>query len=397
MKKFLSLFKNLECKILALAFFAIIFFFAWYERDILKDFAITLTSAIAAKDTDAIEEALDSLETTYQESTYGKNELVNLDGALYNLAGRTQMNEVVKLNNGHLTTVRESSLAAPQNADTLVYTHQWLGIRDIPFLFVMAPYNICAQDKQLPINVEDYTNEDADVFLDVLYANDVPVMDLRKTLHEEGFDHYDMFFSTDHHWTIESAFWAFQKLTDYMGENWGFEIDPTCTNLDNYQIDVYEDWFLGSKGKRTGIYFAGVDDFSLIYPAFETHMTLSIPSEGITRSGSFYDANFAMDRIEYFDYFTMIPYDAYIGGVYPLVIHENPEAKTEKKLLMIKDSFASPVEAFLSTCFTEVHCIDMRQYTGSIGEYIEEFQPDAVICFYNAQIVTNAEQFWFGF
>lgn len=389
------LFKNWECKLLALAFFAVLAFYGWQERTLLIDFFKVLSS----KDSTAIQEALDNLEHSYQDQTYDKNELVNLDGALYNLAGRTRMNDVIKLNNGHLTSVREQSLAAPQNADTIVYTHQYLGIREIPFLFVLAPYNICALDKQLPLDVSDYTNEDADVFLEVLYENDVPVMDLRKVLHEEGLNHYDMFFMTDHHWTIESSFWAFQKLTDYMEANWDFPIDPVCTDLSNYQIDVYKEWSLGSKGKRTGRYFAGIDDFSLIYPRFETHMSLAIPSEDIYRAGSFYDAIFAMDRIENenTDYFNLIPYDGYIGGVYPLVIHENPGARTDKKILLIKDSYASPVEAFLSTCFTQVHCIDMRQYDGKVGDYIEEFQPDAVICFYNTQIVTNAEMFWFGF
>ena len=387
------LFANWECKLLALAFFGIIFFYGWQERMILKDFVDILASGDSA----AIQESLSGLEKTYQENTYGKNQLVNLDGALYNIAGRTRMNDVIKLNNGHLTSVREQSLEAPQNADTIVYTHQYLGIREIPFLFVLAPYNICALDKQLPLKVSDYTNEDADVFMNVLYENNVPVLDLRKTLHQEGLDHYDMFFKTDHHWTIEGSFWAFQKLTDYMEKNWDFPIDPVCTDPANYQTDVYKEWSLGSKGKRTGRYFTGIDDFSLIYPKFDTQMSLSIPAEGIERSGSFYDAIFAMDRIQQTDYFAMIPYDAYIGGIYPLVIHENPGAKTDKKILLIKDSYASPVEAFLSTCFTQVHCIDMRQYEGKVGDYIEEFQPDGVICFYNTQMVINAEMFWFGF
>ena len=136
MENFLNLLKNWECKILAIAFFAIIFFYGWHERNVLKDFCTTLVSGDFA----AVTEALDGLETTYQENTYNKDQLVNLDGALYNLAGLTQMNEVVKLNNGHLTAVRESSLAAPQNADTIVYTHQWLNMHGIPFIFVLSPY-----------------------------------------------------------------------------------------------------------------------------------------------------------------------------------------------------------------------------------------------------------------
>lgn len=393
MKKFMSIMKNWEYKLLAIAFFAIILFYGWNERHVLKDFCATLFSG----DFDAATEAIDGLEAAYQQNTSNKNQLVNLDGALYRLAGRTQMNDVVKLNNGHLTAVRESSLAAPQNADSVVYAHQWLGMYGIPFLFVLSPYKICALDKQLPVGVTDYTNEDADVFLKELYMNDVPVMDLREELHEDGLDHYDMFFKTDHHWTIESSFWAFQKLATYMDLWWGLTPDPACLDLNNYTIETFEDFSLGSKGKRTGRFYGGMDDFSIIYPSFETNMKLTIPDEGIVRSGSFYDTIFAKELLSDYDYFYQIPYDSYIGGVYPLVIHENPDAKADFTVLMIKDSFASPVEAFLSSCFTEVHCLDMRKYTEHVGDYVKEIEPDAVICFYNTQNITNAEQFWFGF
>lgn len=393
MKKWSSLLKNWECKILALAFFAIIFFYGWRERLVLKDFF----GALFSGDSAAVTEALGTLETSYQENVYNKNQLVNLDGALYRAAGRTRMNNVVKLNNGYLTNVRSTSLFDAKNAEFLIHAGQQVQAQDIPFLFVMAPYKICAEDKQLPLGVTDLTNEDADEFLAILADRGTPYLDLRETLHAEGLDHYNMFYKTDHHWTIESAFWAFQKVTEYMEENWDMAVDPACTDFVNYEKTVYENGSLGSTGKRTGRYFAGMDDFSLIYPSFDTNMTLTIPSENITRSGSFYDTIFAMDRIDPDDYFYSIAYDSYIGGVYPLVIHKNPEAKADKTILLIKDSFASPVEAFLSTCFTEVHCIDMRQYNGHLGDYITETQPDAVICFYNAQSLTNAEQFWFQF
>ena len=386
-------FKNLECKILAIIFFFILLFYGWHERNVLKDFFTTLFADDPAK----ITAALGNLETEFQNHTYNKDQLVNLDGALYRLAGRTEMNDVVKLNNGHLTSVRPTSTPAPQNADSVVYMQQWLNMYGIPFLFVLSPYKICAEDPQLPAGVTDYTNEDADIFLKELYMNDVPVMDLRYELHKDELDHYDMFFKTDHHWTIESSFWAFQELATYMDLWWGLTPDPACLDLDNYTIDTYENLSLGSKGKRTGRYYAGMDDFSVIYPSFETNMSLSIPDEGIYRSGSFYDTIFVKDLLRDDDPFYLIPYDSYIGGVFPLVIHENPEAKADYTVLMIKDSFASPVEAFLSSCYTEVHCLDMRKYTGKVGDYVEEIKPDAVICFYNAQNVINAEQFWFGF
>ena len=38
----------------------------------------------------------------------------------------------------------------------------------------------------------------------------------------------------------------------------------------------------------------------------------------------------------------------YVGGIYPQTIHENPRAPLRVRVLLIGDSFARPVEAFLS-------------------------------------------------
>lgn len=41
----------------------------------------------------------------------------------------------------------------------------------------------------------------------------------------------------------------------------------------NYNITIYPEWHLGSRGQRTGAFFAGIDDFDLILPAFETRIS----------------------------------------------------------------------------------------------------------------------------
>ncbi len=42
---------------------------------------------------------------------------------------------------------------------------------------------------------------------------------------------------------------------------------------ENYNSIVYPKSFLGSMGRKTGILYGGIDDFTLIYPKFKTNYT----------------------------------------------------------------------------------------------------------------------------
>ena len=75
-----------------------------------------------------------------------------------------------------------------------------------------------------------------------------------------------MMYKTDHHWTTRAGFYAYCKLEDYLTQIFQCDVDSRIGDINNYNIEVYEKWHLGSNGQRTGIYFAGIDDFELIVP-----------------------------------------------------------------------------------------------------------------------------------
>jgi len=71
----------------------------------------------------------------------------------------------------------------------------------------------------------------------------------------------------------------------------------------------------------------------------------------------------------------------YVGGIYPLVVHENRNAPLRKRVLLIGDSFARPVEAFLSVAVRRLDVVDPRRTARnfSIAEYVRQAKPDIVI------------------
>lgn len=342
-----------------------------------------------------LEEKFQSFENAYNTNFVGQYKFINADGLYAKLIGKRNVNGRIKLDNNRLVEVY-GAVDVTQQAANVVGLNSYLKSKDIPLLWVQAPSSINKYDKQLPIGIEDYSNENADKLLTALKDNGVTYLDIRENIKEDGIDYDSLFFTTDHHWRIEGAFYGYTQIVEELNANYGFNISEDKIDINNYEKEVYEDWFLGSCGKRTGIYYAGIDDISLIYPKFETSMSLELPYSGVYREGTFKEAIFDMARINQKNYFGDIPYAVYTGSDYPLVIHKNNLVK-DKRILIIKDSYVLPVESFLSTCVGEIDVIDLRHFTDkTVEEYVEETNPDIVIQLIQPPSVANLQHFQYN-
>ncbi len=327
-----------------------------------------------------------TIETMFNDVGY-KESFINFNGFFQRVLDKKVIidvekeNTVVKLNNGYLTFVsgKGDYESAARNTIEL---NSYLKQRNIDFLFVMAPGKINKYDPQLPVGIEDYSNSDMDNFLEVLTFEEIDYIDIRKEIFDSGLNQYDYFFKTDHHWTPEAAFFAYQKVSERL-EKYGLTVDETHLDPDNYNKKVYENWFLGSQGKRTGIYYGGVDDISLIYPKFKTSFTVTTGEE--KKSGDFENTMFQNKHIDTKDYFAHNPYAVYTGGDFPLQIMKNHKCENGKKILLIRNSFACTLAPFIALDCEELHILDLRHYEdGTVKEYVEKVNPDIVMILYNS-------------
>ena len=55
---------------------------------------------------------------------------------------------------------------------------------------------------------------------------------------------------------------------------------------------------------------------------------------------------------------------------------------TDKKVLIIKDSFCDTMAPFLALGIRNLMTLDVRHFTGSVKAYIDEHKPDVVIVMY---------------
>jgi hypothetical protein len=285
---------------------------------------------------------------TFQGSPFvNKGTYIELNGLIARLTGRWKLNHVIKLKNRYL--IREDGEGVPR-FDTSPYLSgiqkfaDFCKSRNIAFLYVQAPVKICKYDNQLPAGVSDFVNENMDEFVSLVRDSGIEALDLREALHNDGLDHYQAFFKTDHHWTPETGFWAANKIQNYFAAKELLNIDTVASDLSNYHIDVYPHIFMGSAGQETGVMWGGIDNISLIYPKFDTNIRVS--GNGFTKTGSFKDVVFDMSYMERgFEKATYIVYPFF----YRQFIHfENQAAKNKKTILVLSDSFGSVNAPFLS-------------------------------------------------
>lgn len=308
-------------------------------------------------------------ETDEATTFFEKFEFININGAARNVIGQREMNGVLKLMNGHLIYPQEKMTdeEIKAYADEVIKYAEFCKAQGKPFLFVQPNLKVDEDNKQLPVGVEDYSNENINIFLQYLREADIEVLDIRECMKEDGMDLYDYTYITDHHWTTEACFYAFTKITEWIEKETGVVVDADVTNLDKYEITTYKKWHLGSYGQRVGEYFTGIDDYHLILPVFDVSFV-----DGEGNSHSFYEQAVNPEIFEMRDAKSRYTYDWALhvpGGV----------STTSQNLsaLFVTDSYATAMSPYLKLAYSDYY----YQYypTGFSADYVIQTNPDVVI------------------
>jgi len=332
---------------------------------------------------------LGTFESRYNSTFPFKNAFVDINGMGYRALLKREMNGVYVLENGHITGVAEEAeeeiLRA--NAEKIVDFAEWYTTeKGGNFVYMQIPHKNPRSLSQLPCGVVDYNNINADKFLSFL-GDSVNKLDIRDEMEKDAVDHYAMFLKTEHHWNSYGGFYAFQRLCNYLIEQFGELINTEMLDITNYREKVLDATSLGYYGQRTGVFFADYEEFTLIYPTFVTQQTCTIPHRGIVRNGDFCDAIFD-------ESFLVLPkrsrglYGMYIGGDFPVVVHNSKTAENPGTIMMFIDSFGTIIESYLTTVYQNVIAIDLR-WVSNLGweetavDFINEYEPDIVVVAYS--------------
>ena len=323
---------------------------------------------------------------------------LDLNGGWSRLIGQRRCNGVIRLGNGHLsrpTTPLDTAVPAA-SMDEFSRFCGTLGVRT---LFVQCPYKVDPAQSIVPRGAPfDWADRNADSFLAGLCETET--LDLRPLLAGSAEDVSRNFFRTDHHWTFGAAFAASAQIARRTLGLLG-EPDDAAGALDEskWEKRTVPRRFLGAVGRRTGPWFGGTDGIEYLVPAFPTDLLCSTSRRAgrtTVGSGPFVETLLRREVLppppsHYRDTgYSLYGYDR------AMVRIENRSAPVRRRIFVVKDSYGTPVVAFLSAVFSEVVAFDLRHWKApTMAEVVSVLRPDAVLVLYNPRDLTTKPYFAF--
>ncbi len=352
---------------------------------------------------------LQEVETFMNENLLFRYPMIDAYGAVQMAMGKHEENgfDRVKDKNGFLYSGNFWNGFGDDTKELAVRTarlQKQIEARGDQFGFIMFPMNLPQEDaKYYGIPYDDFS-QNADTFCAWARYYGVPLLDLRSSWTEHGLTQEEAFFRTDHHWTPMAAFYGYCDILEWMEDTFGAEISDRdrLSNLDSYYQITYENLMFGSRGRDTGTIFAGgAEPYTVIYPREEGDYLLK---SGEYNDYDTYEGTFS-EALLYTDYDMDSYSDLYDGeaertylktGVEDYTSIINKDAPSDKKILLLRDSFATPIGAFLAQSFEQVDMLWTGEYTEEELElFIEDAQYDYVFVSIFAENL-NQDFFPFG-
>ena len=228
--------------------------------------------------------------------------------------------------------------------------------------FLLSPTAVWLKADKLPGNAP---SDDQNAYITEVFEalpEDVTAVDVRAAFKENQKNH-QIYYATDHHWTTDGAYYAAMELLKAMGE------EPESL----YERGVILDSFVGSLAAKSGFPVVTPDDVAIYRSASEPVYTVTYEKEHEMKA-SVYDAR---------GLYSTDPYTVFFGGNYAEVTIEQM-TESERKLLIIKDSYANALIPFLIPYFREIRIVDPRYYYDDISLLLEQEAFTDVLFLYNA-------------
>ena len=232
--------------------------------------------------------------------------------------------------------------------------------------FLLAPNAANILSEKLPATVRTSDQDQLmDDFMKELDGSGYKSIDVR-TAFRKNKDSVQIYYRTDHHWTTDGAYLAYQEACRTMG----------MKDAVTYTEYVVKNNFRGSLYSKSA-FINGEDDTIKIY----------LPEQGQTILNSvIYYSDTKEKTTEFYELDNLKQKDAYSvfgGSNHPFFTVQTP-TKDNKTLLLIKDSYANCMIPFLARQFRKIVVVDPRYYFESVEDLITSYEVTDVLFLYNA-------------
>ena len=233
---------------------------------------------------------------------------------------------------------------------------------DIPVTMMLVPDAACILNDSLPAfaRVEDqrqmFSMAERKLGDTVNWVDTVSILNNHKS--------EKLYYKTDHHWTTQGAFYVFQDAAETLG----IEGDVS----DDFVSYTVTDSFNGVLAASSGVWLDEMEQIDIYAPTGgDDDVVVNYVDEG-RKTTSLYDSS----KLE-----TRDKYGVFLGGN-TSVVDIRTVSTSQKRLLVVKDSFADCFIPFLAPYYREIVVVDPRYYSGTMQDIMESYRiTDALILY----------------
>ena len=233
---------------------------------------------------------------------------------------------------------------------------------DIPVTMMLVPDAACILNDSLPAfaRVEDqrqmFSMAERKLGDTVNWVDTVSILNNHKS--------EKLYYKTDHHWTTQGAFYVFQDAAETLG----IEGDVS----DDFVSYTVTDSFNGVLAASSGVGLDEMEQIDIYAPTGgDDDVVVNYVDEG-RKTTSLYDSS----KLE-----TRDKYGVFLGGN-TSVVDIRTVSTSQKRLLVVKDSFADCFIPFLAPYYREIVVVDPRHYSGTMQDIMDSYRiTDALILY----------------
>ena len=184
-----------------------------------------------------------------------------------------------------------------------------------------------------------------------------------------------IYFRTDHHWTADGAYYAYEELCRAAG--------LTPISREEHKTDTF-DGFLGSFYKDTNQNAElgkNPDSVKVYYPVSENTSLVYTSTNGNSNSWKvIWDVS---------DYGASMKYSTFIAGDNPFTKIENKDKMDGSSCIVVKESFGNALVPFLVDHYETIYVVDYRYWQGNISQLAEEYNVDDLYFLNNLSMIRS--------
>lgn len=203
--------------------------------------------------------------------------------------------------------------------------------------------------------------------------NGVKTVDIFDTLKAHK-DEY-IFFRTDHHWTADGAYYAYEDFCKTKG--------ITAIPRDKRKTDTFKG-FLGS-------FYSTLQNSDMKNNPDTIYAYEPIGTNDMTywnEDGSEQKWNVIMD-VNGWDKGTM--YSTFVGGDTPMAVIENPNVTDGSSCVVMKESYGNAFIPFLVDHYSKIYIIDYRYSQVNILDFVKSKKVNDFICINNISLIGDKD------